>query len=190
MKHRTALGTVGGLIGGAAVAIAVVATPAGATTTATPTTAATAPSTTVGCDAGPWGRRAEGEPHDFAAGERGGDYLWHDTTGFHLRVTHRSDDRQVYTGVITASAPMRIDPVRLEAGDVARLSPDRRSLYFAFVNYGHIDGVDFHTDCANALTISHLNVGNQRLTADRVYLGTGQVHPTQVPFTLHRRDHT
>lgn len=44
---------------------------------------------------------------------------------------------------------MRIDPVHLEAGDVARLSPDHRSLYFAFVNYGHIDGIDFHTDCAN-----------------------------------------
>ena len=54
---------------------------------------------------------------------------------------------------------MRIDPVHLEAGDVARLSPDHRSLYFAFVNYGHIDGVDFHTDCANTLTISQLTSG-------------------------------
>ncbi|MEO7286969.1 MAG: hypothetical protein ABI140_08625, partial [Jatrophihabitantaceae bacterium] len=173
--------------------------PAGASTSAgasgqssQPSTisASTSPASTspaaAACDRGPWADRVQGAPVGFTGGSRGGDYLWHDSTGFHLRVTHKSDDRQVYTGVLTASAPMRIDPVRLEAGDVARLSADHRSLIFAFANHGHIDGVNFHTDCALSLTVSHLNVGRSALTPDRVYLGITRAHPARIPFTVHR----
>ena len=101
-------------------------------------------------------------------------------------MTHVSDNRQVYTGVLTASAPMRIDPVHLERGDVARLSADHRSLIFAFVDYGHLDGVNFHTDCAATLTVSHLNLGNSALSPDRVYLGATRAHPAAIPFAVHR----
>lgn len=138
------------------------------------------------CDAGPWAGRIQGEPLGFSGGDRGGDYLWHDTHGMHLRVTHRSSTRDVYTGTITSSTAMRIDPVRLEKGDVARLSANHRTLVFAFSNYGHVDGVNFHTDCATSITVAHLNQGNARLPADRVYLGVTKAHPAQVPFTVHR----
>lgn len=163
--------TVLGLIGFAA--------PAGAATTAvTPAAAA--------CDRAPWQLVVQGAPPNFSAGDRGGDYLWHDLTGFHLRVTHRNDGRQVYSGQVTSSAPMRIDPVRLERGDVLRLSPDHRSFVFAFADYGKVDGVNFHTDCAAALAVSRLHVGTVALPANRVYLGRREAHPAAVPFTLHR----
>ena len=142
------------------------------------------------CDAGPWADRIQGAPLGFSAGDRGGDYLWHDTHGMHLRVTHRTSSRAVYTGTITTSTAMRIDPVKLEKGDVARLSADHRTLVFAFSNYGHIDGVNFHADCATSLTVAHLNEGNLRLPASRVYLGAAKVHPSQVPFTVHRHAST
>ena len=133
-----------------------------------------------------WEAPVQGTPHDFAAGARGGDYLWHDASGFHLRVTHRGDHRAVYTGVITASAPMRIDPVKLEKGDVAKLSADHRTLTFAFADYGRIDGVNFHTDCASSLRVDRLHVGNANLPSDRVYLGAYRTHPKAIPFTVHR----
>lgn len=132
----------------------------------------------------------QGAPAGFDAGDRGGDYLWHDQSGFHLRVTHRGDDRVVYSGVISSPTPMRIDPVRLEKGDVAKLSADHRSLTFVFADYGHIDGVNFHTDCAGQLTVADLNAGNQKLPASRVYLGARRVHPAHVPFIVHRTDRT
>ena len=167
----------------AAMAIAAgIAIAAPAAQAATPTTTSTASA----CDRGPWADRVEGTPTNFTAGVRGGDYLWHNATGFHLRVTHRNDNRVVYTGEITSPTPMRMDPVKLEKGDVARLSAGHRTLYFAFVDYGHIDGVNFHTDCAKTITVSHLNAGNVRLPANRVYLGKYEVHPAAVPFTLHR----
>ncbi|MGN6606912.1 MAG: hypothetical protein ACTHMS_07875 [Jatrophihabitans sp.] len=166
----------------AAAALVALAAPANAaTTTRAPS------STAAACDRTAWEAAVQGRPASFTAGARGGDYLWHDAHGFHLRVTHRGDHRAVYTGVITASAAMRLDPVRLERGDVVRLSADRRTLSFAFVDYGHIDGVDFHTDCAASLRVGRLHVGNANLPAWRVYLGSKERHPAAVPFTVHRR---
>lgn len=135
------------------------------------------------------GRRA-GPPH-FSAGDRSGDYLWHDSHGFHLRVTHGSThDRRIYSGEITASAPMRIDPVKLEKGDVAKLSANHRTLVFVFSNYGYVDGINFHTDCASTLVVKNLHIGNQNLSRDNVYLGKTKAHPKAIPFTVHRRPTT
>ena len=55
-----------------------------------------------------------------------------------------------------------------------------------FADYGHIDGVNFHTDCAPYITVANLNLGSQHLPTDRVYLGASKAHPTRIPFTVHR----
>ena len=122
----------------------VLAAPAGAAT-ATPSAAAAA------CDRAPWEAKVQGAPKGFGAGSAGGDYLWHDTHGFHLRVTHgRNHDQRVYSGTINSSAPMRVERVKLEKGDSVKLAANRRSLVFVFANHGYIDGINFHTDCAKA----------------------------------------
>lgn len=160
--------------------------PAGATTGAT-TGAATSPSTSgPGCDRTPWEAKVQGYPKGFGAGSPSGDYLWHTSTGFHLRVTHADAEQRVYSGTIHASARMRMEPVRLEPGDAAKLSADHRTITFVFANHGYVDGVDFHTDCASTLTVSRLHVGNDNLGRDRVDLGATGAHPGQVPFTVHR----
>jgi hypothetical protein len=166
-----------------AIGLIAIAGPADAETV----TAATTPSAKAAtCDRTAWESPVQGTPPTFKAGDRSGDYLWHDTHGFHLRVTHAAHDRRVYTGVITASAPMRYTPVKLEKGDIVKLSNDRRTLSFSFVNYGRIDGADFHTDCAASLTVSRLHVGDADLSAGHVYLGADERHPAHIPFTVHR----
>jgi hypothetical protein len=155
-----------------------------ALTSASPASAAT--TTTPSCEAHAWQANVQGAPPNFTAGSRGGDYLWHTSTGFHLRVTHRGDNRQAYSGVIRSQTPMAIKSVRLERGDVAALSADRKTLVFRFVDYGHIDGVDFTAVCSPTLTISNLKVGTANLPASRVYLGRTEHHPAAVPFTLRR----
>ena len=139
------------------------------------------------CDKTPWEAMVQGAPTNFHPGGAGGDYLWHDSTGFHLRVTHRSNDRAVYSGVITSPTPMRKDAVRLEGSDVAALSSDRKTLVFRFANYGHVDGMNFHTDCASHITLSRLYVGTAHLPANRVYLGSKEAHPAHIPFALTRQ---
>lgn len=181
--------TAGGTLVAAIGAAALLAGPASASTAAATASSGSAAATAAArtCDAGAWGSRVQGAPR-FDAGDAGGDYLWHDATGFHLRVTHAKDDRRVYTGVISSPTPMRVDPVRLERGDVLTLSANRRTLYFAFANYGGVDGANFHTDCANYLTVSRLNVGNQALPTKQAYLGAHKVHPQRIPFTIGRHD--
>ena len=148
--------------------------------------AATPSPTAAACDKTAWEPTVQGRPAGLAAGSPTGDYLWHDQRGFHLRVTHAQHDRRVYTGVIHASAPMRMERVRLEKGDRVTLSKNRQTIVFAFVNHGGIDGVNFHTDCASTLTVSRLRVGGHRIALKHVYLGATKAHPAAVPFTVHR----
>ena len=166
-----------------ATGLGVLAAPAGAATAASAPSAAAA-----ACDRAPWEAKVQGAPKGFGAGSPGGDYLWHDTHGFHLRVTHgRNHDQRVYSGEITSSAPMRIERVRLEKGDTVKVAANRKSLVFVFANHGYVDGINFHTDCAKALTVSRLHVGSRNLTRGQVYLGHTKAHPAKVPFTVHRR---
>jgi hypothetical protein len=141
----------------------------------------------TGCRVGPWEPAVQGAPAGFTGGERAGDYLWHGPTGFHLRVTHRGDRRDVFVGFIRSDRPMAMRPVRLEGRDAAWLSADRRTLGFRFYDYGHIDGVDFVTACATSLAVGGLRVDGRPLPADRVYLGRYRQHPAQVPFTITRK---
>jgi hypothetical protein len=138
------------------------------------------------CGLGGWDARVQGRPAGFAGGDRAGDYLWHDAAGFHLRVTHRGDRRDVFTGVITADRQLALRPVRLEGRDAVALSADRRTLSYRFYDYGHIDGADFGTDCATRLVVGDLRLDGRRLGTGRVYLGRTQAHPAQLPFTLTR----
>ncbi|MBN9618620.1 MAG: hypothetical protein J0H43_02650, partial [Actinobacteria bacterium] len=83
---------------GVAVAAGVLglAGPASATTPTTRSPSAAA----AACDKLPWEAAVQGAPTGFHAGSPSGDYLWHDTDGFHLRVTHADHDQRVYSGVI------------------------------------------------------------------------------------------
>ena len=168
----------------AAGAVMLFASPAMAATTTTSDT--TAPNTTaLSCDRGPWQSAVQGRP-SFKAGDAAGDYLWHDSTSFHLRVTHPGHQREVFSGEITSSTAMSITPYRLEKGDVVRMSADHRTMVFVLSDYGYVDGVNFHTDRAAALTVSHLNLGNTVLPTANVYLGEHKAHPSHIPFTVHR----
>ncbi len=174
-SRRRALLTTGAALAMGAIGLAV---PAAA--------AATTPSAAA-CDKAPWAAKVQGAPRGFGAGSPSGDYLWHDSRGFHLRVTHGgTHDQRVYSGQVTSSAPMKIDPVKLEKGDTVKLSANHRTLVFVFANRGYIDGVNFHTYCASSLAVSRLHVGSRNLPASHVYLGAHRAHPAHVPFTVHR----
>jgi len=164
----------------AALGVAGLAAPAAGAATPTPTAKAAA------CDKTAWEAKVQGAPAGFGAGSPSGDYLWHSKTGFHLRVTHPKHDARLYTGVIHASAPMRMERVKLEKGDHVVLSKSRRTIRFAFANHGYVDGINFHTDCASSLTVSALHVGTHAESRKHVYLGAKKVHPARVPFTVRR----
>ena len=87
---------------GMALAMAMLVGPmAGAVSAATPT------DDPAPCD-GHWPTTVQGVPTLWHAGARTGDYIWHDSRGWHLRVTHPGTRLAVFTGRIRAGAPMTV----------------------------------------------------------------------------------
>ena len=158
---------------------------AASASTPTTTTTTTATATTEAACPGHWPASVQGQPTMLHAGARAGDYIWHDATGWHLRVTHASSSRLVFSGRITASAPMQVTPFHLEGGDSIALSADKLTITYRFFNYGRVDGLDFRTDCARRLTFAGYAAGT-KLPTSRIWLGHFGRHPLENPFVVIR----
>ena len=138
---------------------------------------------TTACPDTHWPASVQGRPKNLHVGSRGGDYVWHDRNGWHLRVTHHGKRKVVFTGTIVSTAPMRVKAVKLEKHDTFTLSADKLTLTYAFKNYGKIDGLDIRTACAQQLDISGTMAGTP-LPVSRIWLGKRHVHPLSNPFVV------
>ena len=111
MRLRRSL--IGALIGLTAISAGLLAPTATLAVASSPT----AVSTTTACTDGRWPLAVQGVPTLWHAGAGAGDYLWHDETGWHLRVTHASTIGFVFSGTIRANRPLHVRGYRLESGD-------------------------------------------------------------------------
>jgi hypothetical protein len=152
------------------------------------TTFAASPTTTAteaACTNGHWPASVQGRPTALHAGGPAGDYIFHDATGWHLRVTHANTLRRVFTGRIVASAAMTVTPFRIEGGDTIALSADKLTITYKFYNYGRVDGLDFTTACARRVAFSGSMAG-AKLPIGRLWIGAHNRHPLQNPFAIVR----
>ena len=162
----------------------------GGVVAAAPAGAATPAPTQAGCPTGQLPASILGNPQ-VKPGQTGGAYIAHgdgassEKIGYGLAVTHAGHQVSVFTGKITASAPITYTRVMDERHDIIRLSPDHKTLTFLFVNYGYLDGVAFRADCAKTVTFSVAANGHE-IPTTRVFLGANRVHPTSNPFTVER----
>jgi len=161
---------------------AVVALPAAAYADDT----APAPTTPSASTCGALPSYVEGRPAHLHARGAAGNYLWHDDSGWHLRVTHPTRSRMVFRGVITASSPMTAQRVRDEQHDKVALLNAGKTLVFRFVNHGGIDGVDFTDSCASTMKLA-LTVNGHRLGLNHIYIGAQSSRPAHDPFTISRQ---
>jgi hypothetical protein len=164
--------------------VAILVAPASAFA-ATSTATATDGASTTACTGGAWPWSVQGAP-SFHAGSPAGDYLWHSSTGWHLRVTHASTSPVVFTGTIRANRPLRVTGYRLEGEDSFTVSADGLSVTYRFRNHGGLDGIDFTTACATKLGVSG-RLNGVLLPVRRIWLGHAGVHPLQNPFAIYRR---
>ena len=145
----------------------------------------TATGATTTCGALPaW---THGRPADVHVRATAGDYLWHDSNGWHLRVTHHTRTRMVFAGRIVASSPITFTRVRDERRDKTALSADGKTLTFRFVNFGGIDGVDFSDACATTAQFAFA-IDGHRTPLSRVFIGAHSTRPQSNPFTITRQD--
>jgi hypothetical protein len=179
LRLRIATGTLG-VVG----ALGMLAAPAGvAAASATPVAASA--TTTAVCTNGHWPASVQGVPTTFKAGARAGDYIWHDSKGWHVRVTHPGSKGIVFSGTIHSTAPLDANPVKLEKSDWIAVSADRKTITYRFTNYGHIDGFDFTTSCAKGLSFRGLMTGH-RLGIGHIWIGHNGLHPLENPFVVRR----
>jgi hypothetical protein len=181
MRHRRPLITA---LLGLSVLVAGLLAPA-TSFAASPSGATTAAAATAACTNGHWPASVQGKPTILHSGGRAGDYIWHDSAGWHLRVTHANSLRRVFTGRITASAPMTVKAFRTENADAIALSADNKTITYKFYNYGHVDGLDFKTDCARRVTFAGSMAG-VKLPTSRIWIGHRNRHPLQNPFVVIR----
>lgn len=152
---------------------------------ATAAAAEPAPSTPAPDCVGRWPAAVQGKPSTLQAGAKGGDYIWHDSKGWHIRVTHKGTRKVTFTGKIVSSAPMTVTPARLEKRDTWTLSADKKTLTYKFYNYGHVDGLDFKTDCAARLSFRG-SMSGEKLPTSRIWIGNDNRHPLSNRFVVVR----
>jgi hypothetical protein len=142
---------------------------------------------TNGCAAGHLPAVIEGAPPSYHPGDARGAWIWHGKDGYAIRVTHRQDGKLVeFTGSVTADRPIQVKAVQLENSDRYWFSNDHKTLYFAFANYGHTDGIDFRADCAAKVSFG-VRADGGLLSPSRVLLGAHAVAALSNPFTVERR---
>jgi hypothetical protein len=138
-------------------------------------------------DDGNWPLFADGRPPRLDAGDAAGDYLWHDSDGWHLRVTHQNDHHQLWSGVLTTTGTFSdVSAVKLERNDHFTVGPEKHAIAFRFNNYGGIDGLDFRTHCAPGIHFN-LRADGALVNPTEVIIGHGDDNPPMVPFTIRRQ---
>jgi hypothetical protein len=171
MFKRLLLTTVAGaiVVGGSVVGGAAVA---GASTT-----------TASKCDTHAWPKAVEGRPPAAKVGMTGV-ALWHDATGWHLRVSEAGPDRAVFTGTVSTDGLLVSVRRHLEGGDIT-LSPGPHSVGYRFTNYGGVDGIDFGALCGSAIRVT-ANLDGHPVPVSHMVIGSGNRHPASQPIVIRR----
>ncbi len=144
----------------------------------------TSPADKEGCKTGALSNSLVGSPV-MKGGAPAGEYLGHTTKGWTLRVSHPGRDLRVFSGMVTATAPIHYTAAHLERNDRVTLSGDGKTLTYVFHNYGGIDGINFTDSCAKKTTFRFADAG-KRTAVEDIWLGAHRVHPTSNPFAATR----
>ena len=134
----------------------------------------------------PWPSWVQGEPHDIDPYTTSAIYMWHDSNGWNIRVTHHTTNLKTFSGQLsTAGKFTDVRPVKLERNDQFQVSPDGHNITFLFNNYGGIDGLDFYTHCAPSINFAYQSDGKTS-PPNNIVIGQHSSRPNNDPFTITR----
>jgi hypothetical protein len=112
--------------------------------------------------------------------------VWHDRSGWHVRVTHNTIHDRAFTGEIATKGELvDVHAVRVEHNDYVKVGADKHTVVFRFNNYGGVDGFDFVTKCAPSLEFGFVSDGH-RVPTSRIAIGATDRHPANNPFVIKR----
>lgn len=135
-----------------------------------------------------WDVEVEGAPAAFTLGANGA-YLWYDADGgWALRFTHAgTQDKLIFAGSLSTTTGQFIDvtPVSARGRDIVALSANKRTIYFRFVDFGLLDGLNFATHCTRTFTVN-VHAGVALMPTGEIHLGTTAANPPADPFKVGR----
>ena len=170
-------------------AFAIVAPTAARADDAAPTAppSSTAETATHTCATGVLPPSIQGKPASFKAGLSRGYWIWHDGSGWHLRVTKKATDKKpvVFSGKIHTNRSSVAKAVRFDAKDRLHVSRNHHNIAFRLVNHGAVDGIDWVASCSERTTFT-LRVNGHRITPTRIHLGSADAHPAHAHFMIRR----
>jgi hypothetical protein len=144
------------------------------------------PGDTAACVTGHWPADVQGQPANLKPLGPTGLYLWHDSDGWSLFVTHSSKSHVTFKGRVTTDGQLYGTERRTENNDRVVFSESAHAVSFTFQNYGGLDGIHFKTKCANRITVSG-TLNGQTLRSAQVFIGANAHHPGGVPFVIRRQ---
>ena len=151
-----------------------------------PAAAPAAPADT--CFKASWDPAVQGTPASFTTGVDGA-YLWYDADGgWALRFTHASSqDNVIFAGSLSTASGQFIDvsPMSDQGTDIVALSLNKRTIYFRFVDFGVLDGLNFGTHCVRAFTVN-IHAAGVLVPTSEVHLGASAAAPPGSPFRVTR----
>ncbi len=167
----------------AVIGIALVAGPLIAAGSAVATT--TSPSCAVQHD-DPWPAWVQERPAGINPKTTAAIYMWHDSNGWNIRVTHHTTNLRTFSGELTSSGLFTdVRPVKLEKSDTFAVSKDKHDITFLFKNYGYIDGLNFYTHCAPSIDFAFQSDGKTS-PANKIIIGKDKTNPSSDPFMILR----
>jgi hypothetical protein len=178
--RRAARGAVVGTTG-----LAVALVPLATLGAASPASAAAPAANPARCASGALPTDVNGRPAVFTKGLPTGAWVWHDSKGFHLRVTHATKTKLTFTGTVKSSGQLSAKRIRAEKHDVIWRSSKKNAVKFTLRNLGGVDGIDFKTGCAAKVTLT-LKAAGAKLTTAQIFLGADAVNPTANPTVIQR----
>ncbi|MDA8300281.1 MAG: hypothetical protein M0005_01760 [Actinomycetota bacterium] len=135
-----------------------------------------------------WALAVQGAPGSFTPGADAA-YLWYDANGgWALRFTHAAvQDKVIFAGSLQVASGQFTDVSAMtsQGHDIVALSGNKRTIYFRFVDFGLLDGLNFATHCTKAFTVN-IHASGTLVPAGKVYLGSSSANPPSDPFKVAR----
>jgi len=134
-----------------------------------------------------WGPSYEGEPDMLNPNHIIGAFVWHDTSGFHLRTT-TTGDKHTFTGTIHTNGHfLGVDDRFFRDKDYYHYI-DQDTIEVQFTTEGRTVGIDLDVADGDYMAFE-INMDGNKISPMEIFIGHSGWHPGDYKFTLDRQTH-
>ena len=130
-----------------------------------------------------WPHNIEREPTAFLQQHLEGYFIWHDSSGFHLKVATADGERHIFSGVIETDGRIEnLMTIAFDPHDYSHLI-DRDTLKFRLTASDQILAIDFNLWYGHSVRFE-LSMDGRRIDVNNIYIGKDGWHPNSAAFFL------